>query len=165
MQHLQKQNDKQKQPLPSQLPPNEPQKSGPEKPQQQNNQKQQDFPLVAKREAEQQNQKNELEPYRTYKGSGYHSKEGNAIKSKEPRGGQAALDNSIPFKQKGNTQYQRRLGVSEDEIVVLDQTGILNETGEELYHGHVREWKDLKAKMRVALRETGKVTKKGKITK
>ena len=31
-QHMQKQNDKQKQPLPSQLPPNEPQKSGPEKP-------------------------------------------------------------------------------------------------------------------------------------
>ena len=53
-----------------------------------------------------------------YKDAPYHGKTGNSTKSKAPKDGQAALDDSLPLGE--NTD--RRVGISEGEIVVLDKT-------------------------------------------
>ncbi|WP_171063966.1 hypothetical protein [Actinomadura soli] len=53
------------------------------------------------------------------------------------------------------------MGVDKEngEIVVLDKT---HPYGKE-YHGHVRNWDDLRDEMKNALRRAGLVSKKGKI--
>ncbi len=88
-----------------------------------------------------------------FENASYHGKKGNAIKSKAPIDGQAALDNSLPI---GNNST-RRVGVSNGEIVVLD------ETSKGIFHGHVRTWKQLSNEMQSVLRKAGLANKKGKV--
>jgi RHS repeat-associated protein len=90
-----------------------------------------------------------------FENASYHGKTGNSVKSKAPNNGQAALDNSVSIGE--NTT--RRVGVSDGEIVVLD------ETGNGVFHGHVRSWGELSEPMKSALRKAGLVNKKGKVIK
>ena len=87
-----------------------------------------------------------------YEDASYHTT-GNPVKSARPINGQAALDNSIQIKPTS----PRRIGTSNNQFVVLDQTS------PGLYHGHVRAWGDLSNSMRSALIKAGKATIKGKI--
>ncbi|WP_314062540.1 hypothetical protein [uncultured Vagococcus sp.] len=93
-------------------------------------------------------------PNGIYEDASYHSSKGNSTKSKKPKNGQDALDNSVPLKE---ATTDRRVAVSEGEFVVLDKTV----TGQ--FHGHVRSWEELSEKMKAVLIKTGKVNKKGKI--
>lgn len=77
------------------------------------------------------------------------------IKSKAPKNGQAALNNSLSL---GPTT-SRRIGISNGEIVVL------NRTREGVWHGHVRSWGELTPEMKRTLIKAGWVNKKGKIIK
>lgn len=56
----------------------------------------------------------------------------------------------------------RRIGISDNEFVVLDQTsgGVFPDG---IFHGHVRSWEELTSKMQSVLRKAGLVTKGGKI--
>jgi len=90
-----------------------------------------------------------------YKDAPYHTKNGNAIKSPRPKNGQKALDNSFPIKETS----KRRIGISEGEFVVLD------ETSPGLYHGHVRTWQELKDTIQNILIDNGLVRDNGKIIK
>ena len=83
----------------------------------------------------------------------YHGKNNSGRKNKAPMNGQEALDNSVPI----GSNTTRRIGISEGEIVVLD------ETNPGIFHGHVRSWDELSEAMKAALRKSGKVNKKGKI--
>jgi len=60
---------------------------------------------------------------------------GKGIKSAAPKDGQVALDNSVLVKDKGH--FDRRVGISDGEIVVLD--GNIRDG----YHGHVRTWEEI----------------------
>ncbi|WP_330410898.1 hypothetical protein, partial [Lachnotalea glycerini] len=91
----------------------------------------------------------------TYEKADYHGKTNNAVKNKAPNNGQEALDNSVSIGK--NTT--RRVGISDGEIVVLD------ETTKGVFHGHVRSWSELSEPMKAALKKAGMVTKKGKIIK
>ena len=92
-----------------------------------------------------------------YEDASYHNKnQGNSTKNKAPKDGQKALDDSLPLNE--NTT-DRRIGISNDEIVILDKTS------DGLYHGHVREWSELTEKMKSVLRKAGLVDKKGNIIK
>jgi len=51
----------------------------------------------------------------------------------------------------------RRVGISDGEIVVFD------ETSKGVFHGHVRSWSELSEQIKAALRKAGMVNKKGKI--
>lgn len=92
-------------------------------------------------------------PFGKYKDAPYHTSFGNSIKSKAPSNGQCALDNSVSIGK--NTL--RRIGISNGEIVVLDQTS------PGLFHGHVRSWADLTDQMKSALVNSNLVSLKGKI--
>nr|WP_246873365.1 RHS repeat-associated core domain-containing protein [Enterococcus faecalis] len=95
-------------------------------------------------------------PNGKYEDAPYHNKnQGNATKSKAPKNGQKALDNSYEIK---NTS-KRRISVSDGEFVVLD------ETSNGLFHGHVRKWEELTNEMKSILQKNGLVNKKGKILK
>jgi len=63
------------------------------------------------------------------------------------------LDNSVAI----GPNTTRRVGISDGEIVVFD------ETTSGSFHGHVRSWNELSEAMKVALRKAGMVNKKGKI--
>ncbi len=88
-----------------------------------------------------------------YNDTEYHTLKGNAVKSPRPIDEQHALDNS--FRLDANTK--RRIAVSHGQFVVID------ETSPGLYHGHVREWNQLRDEMKAVLRKADLVTKKGKI--
>lgn len=95
-----------------------------------------------------------------YKDADYHHRNSRGGKSPSPKNGQQALDNSVPVP--GHTT--RRIGVSCNEIVILDQTS------PGLYHGHVRTWKELISggckqteKMRSALVKNGLTSSSGKV--
>ena len=88
-----------------------------------------------------------------YEKASYHGVKNNGRKNKAPNNGQEALDNSIPISE--NTT--RRIGISDGEFVVLD------ETTKGVFHGHVRSWNELSEKMKAVLIKAGKVNKKGKI--
>ena len=90
-----------------------------------------------------------------YQKADYHGKKNNAIKNKAPNKGQEALDNSIPI----GSNTTRRVGISDGEIVVFD------ETTKGVFHGHVRSWNELSEQMKAALRKAGMVNNKGKIIK
>ncbi len=98
---------------------------------------------------------NKANPNGTFENAPYHGKNGNSVKSKAPIDGQSALDNSVSIGE--NTT--RRVGVSNGEIVVLD------ETGNGMFHGHVRSWSDLSNQMKSALIKGGLVDRKGNIIK
>jgi uncharacterized protein RhaS with RHS repeats len=97
---------------------------------------------------------------RIYKDAPYHGTTDNAVKSKAPANGQAALDNSVQVKDTS----PRRVGVdtANDELVVMDKTRT-HANGDEEFHGHVRCWCDLHNDQQSALRRAGKVTSKGRI--
>ena len=67
--------------------------------------------------------------------------------------GQAALDNSFQI----SSNSQRRIGVSNGQIVVLPQTS------PGVYHGYVVQWNKLKNHMKSVLYQNGVVGKNGKI--
>ena len=77
----------------------------------------------------------------------------NSSKSKAPSNGQRALDNSFSVSE--NTA--RRIGISDGEIVILDQTS------PGLFHGHVRTWNNLRQEMKNILIDANLVTSRGKI--
>lgn len=106
----------------------------------------------------------EYHPHGIYQDAGYHHPKstGNCKtgKSASPKAGQKALDNSVKDPGNGN----RRVGVSEGEIVVL------NKTLEGFFHGYVITWHDLESTdyLHAVLNEMikeGLITKKGKILK
>ena len=90
-----------------------------------------------------------------YNKADYHGKKDNPIKSKAPKNGKKALGNSVPI----GTNTKRRVGISDGEIVVFDNTR------DEEFHAHVRPWKKLSNQMKAALKKAGMVNKKGKIIK
>ncbi|WP_202067749.1 hypothetical protein [Enterococcus sp. BWB1-3] len=94
-------------------------------------------------------------PFGLYEDAPYHTNVGNSVKSKKPIDGQHALDNSVPI----SSNTDRRVAISNGEIVIIDQTlpG--------LYHGHVEEWDEVNEKVKGLLRKLGWVNKKGKIIK
>lgn len=70
------------------------------------------------------------------------------------------MDNSVQIKDKGH--FERRVGISDGEIVILD--GNLNEG----YHGHVRSWDEIASSpymndIKKALLDNNLVDKTGKI--
>ncbi|MCM1315467.1 MAG: hypothetical protein NC244_08885 [Alistipes senegalensis] len=88
-----------------------------------------------------------------YEKADYHTRYDTAQKGRAPSDGQAALDNSLPI----GPNTKRRIGISNGEFVVLDNT-IGN-----IFHGHVRPWKKLSQTMQAVLKRAGLVNKKGKI--
>ena len=97
-----------------------------------------------------------------YEDAAYHHPNSKGVKSPAPKNGQKALNNSILVKAKGNNGYQRRVGVSDGEIVVLDE----NNSGN--FHGHVRTWKEIcndngSKDLKKILLDNGLVDKKGNI--
>jgi Tfp pilus assembly protein PilE len=92
-------------------------------------------------------------PFGKYEDAPYHTSFGNSIKSKAPSNGQRALDCSVSIGENSS----RRIGISDGEFVVLDQTS------PRLFHGHVRSWADLTDKMKKALVNSNLVSLKGKI--
>ncbi len=94
-----------------------------------------------------------IHPNGIYEKASYHGVKNNYIKNKAPNKGQEALDNSIPIKD----ETTRRIGVSDGEIVIFD------ETTKGIFHGHVRLWSELTNKMKAVLKKAGLVNKKGKI--
>lgn len=78
-----------------------------------------------------------------------------AFRIGRPLDGQDALENSFSIKETSS----RRIGISNDQFVVLDKTS------EGIYHGHVRTWKELREEMQAVLKENGLVKSSGKIIK
>ena len=74
-----------------------------------------------------------------------------------PKNGQAALDNSIPFKDTSRARIS--VDAANKEIVVLHPSNIEGT----VFHGHVRTWKELTEQMKNALMRSGLVSPKGKI--
>jgi hypothetical protein len=74
-----------------------------------------------------------------------------------PRDGQAALDRSVQVKPTS----ARRVGVdaANQELVVFDETY----PGQQIFHGHVRSWNQLRPEMQAALRRAGLVDARGRI--
>ncbi len=97
---------------------------------------------------------------RIYVGAKYHARNATAIKSAAPKNGQAALDFSFPITKK------IRVGVSENEIVILGRTLLRPQGGSE-WHGYATTWDDLnreqKEKAKNTLIENGLVNSRGKI--
>ena len=100
-------------------------------------------------------QEDEETPNGKFNGVGYHNKFSTGRKSPAPKNGQAALNNSFPYSNKS----PHRIGISEDEFVVLSQTRPLD------FHGHVRLWEELTPAMRNTLIKYGLATEAGKIIK
>lgn len=88
-----------------------------------------------------------------YEKADYHGTTNSGRKNKAPINGQAALDNLVSIKD----TTTRRIGISDGEIVVFD------ETTKGVFHGHVRSWNELTDVMKNALRKADMVNKKGKI--
>ena len=137
---------------------------GPEKPDDDKNKK----GLNKKQQAELDKQKRypaQNEPIGNkgvYEDAGYHHPNSQGAKSPAPKNGQKALNNSVLVKEKGNNNYQRRVGISDSEIVILDETS----SGK--FHGHVRTWKEIcndygSKDLKKILIDSGLVDKKGNI--
>jgi hypothetical protein len=86
---------------------------------------------------------------RLFEGAPYHGRANKGLKSRGPTNGQEALENSVQVKPTS----ERRIGVDSNnkEFVVFDQTT------DNVFHGHVREWKDLHPDMQNALIQADKV--------
>ena len=96
----------------------------------------------------------------------YHTNKKTGQKSPGPnqQEGQEYLDRSYLVVEKGNTQYQRRVGLAKENYIVFDETS----KGE--FHGHFRSWEKptsslepLSQKMRNVLIRNKVVNSKGKI--
>jgi RHS repeat-associated protein len=97
---------------------------------------------------------------RVFENAPYHGTKDNAVKSKAPGNGQAALDNSVQIKDTS----PRRVGIdpTNNEIVILDRTRTLP-NGDEVFHGHVRSWDQLDSVQQNALKKSGAVDKRGRV--
>ncbi|MGZ6251356.1 MAG: hypothetical protein ACXWL2_04965, partial [Candidatus Chromulinivorax sp.] len=97
---------------------------------------------------------------RIYVGAKYHAKNATGIKSPAPKNGQIALVFSL------SVGPRRRVGISENQIIILARTLLRPQGGSE-WHGYVTTWDDLKKegkdKIRNILENTGLVDSKGKI--
>jgi len=89
------------------------------------------------------------------------------IKSKGPKSGIEALNNSAEVLNKGGIQHQnkQRIGISNGEFVVLNRTHKGATRAEDIFHGHVREWKDLGDEIQKALKKARLTDDNGKILK
>jgi len=92
-------------------------------------------------------------PHGRYEDASYHHRNSKGRKGPAPKDGQAALDNSFQIQDTS----PRRIAVSGNEIVILDQTS------PGCYHGHVREWHGLKQNMKNILVKNKLVKPSGKI--
>jgi hypothetical protein len=95
-----------------------------------------------------------------YKDAKYHHQNSKGpIKSPCPKNGQRALDISVAVKNDGPESMigKRRIAVCDGEFVLFDR----DNPG--IFHGHVRELKDLTKEMRQALEEAGLINNRGKI--
>lgn len=103
--------------------------------------------------------KDKQHPHGIYRGEDakYHHKNSYGAKGPPPRNGQKALDNSLLVKEKGNNSIQRRIAIEDEMFVVLD------ETGNKIFHGHLRTWGDLTKAMKDTLQDAGLVNGRGKI--
>lgn len=90
-----------------------------------------------------------------FEGADYHGTIDNAVKSRGPVNGQDALDLSVQVK----STSPRRVGIDYEtgDFVVFDNT--INN----VYHGHVRAWTDLRPEMQNALQKAGMVDRRGNI--
>jgi len=88
------------------------------------------------------------EEEKKYNEAPYHHQQSSGAKSKAPTNGQQALDNSVPYGERGN-----RVSVDKanDEYIVLMKDSPGN------YHGHVRNWEQLEPSMQKALSDKGLV--------
>ncbi|MFG1606771.1 LamG-like jellyroll fold domain-containing protein [Actinoplanes sp. NPDC049265] len=91
------------------------------------------------------------------------------VSGAEPTDGQAAFENSIEWTPEAPGQAPRRIGVSNGEIVILDRTeqracgcGAQEDGYNNIWHGHVRPWDELKDNMKEALKKAKLVDKKGR---
>ncbi|MEU5938041.1 hypothetical protein ABZ807_02450 [Micromonospora sp. NPDC047548] len=88
----------------------------------------------------------------------------------EPIDGQAALKNSVEITPDAPGQAPRRIGVSNGQLVMLDRTqqipcgcGKVDGGVNNIWHGHVREWREFEQGEQSALIKAGLVTRKGKV--
>lgn len=99
-----------------------------------------------------------------YVDAGYHHFNSAGRKSRAPKDGQTALRNSIRIVDDPESNSARRLGISQDEFVVLSYT-CHDSNGNCQFHGHVTEWDKISKKNQKALENRGWVTSRGKIIK
>jgi hypothetical protein len=99
-----------------------------------------------------------VSPRPRYEASPKHGSTQQGNVAKAPEDGAAALETSVPIKDTSS----RRIGVDKvnDEIVVLDET----HPGQAVFHGHVRDWSQLRPEMKTALQRANLVDRKGRIT-
>jgi hypothetical protein len=117
---------------------------------------QQPPPSEKKKQQLGQKQKKESKyPHGKYENEPYHHKNSNGRKSRCPKNGQQALDNSIPFKGEG----KRRVSMEDDEFVVLHP----HRTEIGLFHGYRCGWEKLSPEAQETLRLARWVNHKGKI--
>ncbi|HEV2916353.1 MAG TPA: polymorphic toxin-type HINT domain-containing protein [Candidatus Babeliales bacterium] len=90
-------------------------------------------------------------PHGTYEDAEYHHKNSNGHKSRAPKNGQQALDNSIEV----GGESHSRVAVQDGEIVIL------NRTANGLYHGHVRTWGELEQGGKLGQRIINTLIKQG----
>lgn len=103
-----------------------------------------------------------------YSDAGYHHFQSTGkIKSRGPKSGIEAVNNSAEVLNKGGIQHQnkQRIGISNGEFVVLNRTHKGATRAEDIFHGHVREWKDLGDEIQKALKKARLTDDNGKILK
>jgi hypothetical protein len=90
-----------------------------------------------------------------FEGADYHGTVSNSVKSRGPVNGQDALDTSVQVKSTST----RRVGIDYEtgDFVIFDNT--INN----VYHGHVRAWPELRPEMQNALQRAGMVDRRGNI--
>lgn len=94
-------------------------------------------------------------PHGIYEESPYHHRNSKKRKSRSPKNGQRALDNSFEIEGVG----RHRIALDGDEFVVLMFTSVRR------FHGHVRTWEMLERPMQKTLENQGLVSSCGKIIK
>ena len=104
-----------------------------------------------KNDAEDEDKKH---PNGKYKDTEYHHRNSSGRKSPAPIDGQRALDNSLAVENS-----ECRVAIEGDKFVVLEKTS------RELYHGHVRTWKELSMKMQQSIQGAGLTNHRGKFIK
>lgn len=90
-----------------------------------------------------------------YQDAGYHHKNSRGAKSPAPTNGQATLDKCLRIKETSPW----RIGVDSQ----ANELVIFSHTKDQLFHGHVRSWTELKQGQQSVLRKNGLVDKNGKI--
>ena len=103
-----------------------------------------------------------------YHDAGYHHLQSTGnIKSKAPKNGFAALNNSVEVLNNGGFDKvnKRRVGISDNEFVILNRTQKGVTRDKDIFHGYVQTWEDLRKEMQKALEKAGLTDSNGKILK